>query len=110
MRRAYAWDSEAAPVPRGYDPPVTAPTVTVPADVLARYPGRYVGDENVTVRLDNSVLQANVGGGWIPLVALSETEFLLFGNTRVRFVIDAAGAVTGLTVRISGRDVLLQRR
>jgi CubicO group peptidase (beta-lactamase class C family) len=111
VRRAYAWDSEEAPVPRGYDPPVTAPPVTVPGEVLARYPGRYVGrGDEVTVRVDNGVLQVEVGGGWVPLVALSETEFLMFGSNRVRFLVDAAGAVTGATVRISGREVLLRRQ
>jgi hypothetical protein len=43
-------------------------------------------------------------------VALSETEFLMFGSNRVRFLVDAAGAVTGATVRISGREVLLRRQ
>lgn len=108
--RAYAWDSEATPVPRGYDPPVTTPPVSVPTDVLARYPGRYIGGyREVTVQLENGVLRSSTGDGWTPLVALSDTEFLS-GNIRVRFVVDAAGSATGLLVRISGREVLLRRQ
>ncbi|MDH5235111.1 MAG: serine hydrolase [Gemmatimonadota bacterium] len=111
VRRAYEWDSEATPVPRGYDPPVTTPPVSVPAEVLSRYPGRYAGgDLDLTVRLENGVLQASSGAAWAPFVALSETQFLIGGNTRVRFVVDDTGAVTGLAVRISGKDVLLKRQ
>jgi CubicO group peptidase (beta-lactamase class C family) len=110
VRRAYEWDTEAAPVPRGYDPPITAPTVAVASEILARYAGRYKNDDlDVTVRVENGVLQANGGDGWAPLHALSETEFRL-GNTRTRFVVEALGAVTGLSIRISGRDVVLARQ
>ncbi len=110
VRRAYEWDSEATPVPRGNDPPITAPTVTVPAERLARYPGRYRDDAlDLTVRLEHGALQADAGDGWTPLLALSETEFRL-GSSRARFDVDASGAVTGLVVRVSGRDVLLRRQ
>ncbi|MBX9929613.1 MAG: beta-lactamase family protein [Gemmatimonadaceae bacterium] len=112
VRRVYAWDSEAAPVPRGYDAPVTTPPATVAAELLARYPGRYQGATiDAAVRLENGVLEiAADGGGWTPLVAMSDTEFVLRGTTRFRFVRDASGVVSGLVVRISGRDVLLPRR
>lgn len=109
VRRAYAWDSESAPVPRGYDPPVTATPVTLSAETLARYPGRYKsGALDVTVRFEGGALQLSAGGGaWSPLVPISETEFLLRGSTKFRFLRDGSGAVTGLAVRISGREVLL---
>jgi CubicO group peptidase (beta-lactamase class C family) len=111
VRRAYAWDSEAAPVPRGYDPPVTALPVTVSAEILARYPGRYTGSAlDVLVRFENGVLALSAGGGpWTPLVPRSETEFVLAGSTRVRFERDTAGTPTALVVRVSGRDVFLRR-
>lgn len=111
VRRAYAWDTEQAPVPRGYDPPVTTPPAVVASEVLARYPGAYASpDLTLSVRLENGVLQARGdGGGWAPLVPLSETEFVIGGGTRMRFVQDEAGTVTGLTVRISGRERLLRR-
>lgn len=111
VRRAYAWDSEATPVPRGYYAPVTATRVTVPTDILARYPGRYADTAlDVTIRVENGVLQLSSGGGWAPLEALSTTEFVVGGNTRVRFQLNTANAVTGLIVPVSGRDVLLTRK
>jgi CubicO group peptidase (beta-lactamase class C family) len=111
VRRAYAWDSEAAPAPRGYDPPVTTPPATVSVAILARYPGRYRGSAiDATVRLEGGVLELSVdAGAWSPLVPLSETEFLRRGSTRVRFVRDSAGTVTALAVRSAGREVLLRR-
>ncbi|MBY0490367.1 MAG: serine hydrolase [Gemmatimonadaceae bacterium] len=111
VRRAYAWDSEAAPVPRGYYPAITTPRVTLTSDVLERYAGQYADAAlDVTVRLDTGVLQLNAGGGWSPLEPLSETEFVLGGNTRVRFQLTAANGVTGVRVQVSGRDVLLTRK
>ena len=111
VRRAYAWDSEATPVPRGYYAPVTTPRVTVPTDILARYPGRYTDAVlDVSIRLENGVLQLTSGGGWSQLESLSETEFILGGNTRVRFQRDAANAVTGVIMPVSGRDVVLTRK
>jgi hypothetical protein len=41
---------------------------------------------------------------------MSDTEFVVGGTTRIRFVRDAAGATTGLTVRLSGRERLLTRK
>lgn len=112
VRRAYGWDTEQAPVRRGYDAPVTTPPASVAAEILARYPGEYAGaDLTLRVRLENGALQASGdGGGWAPLVPMSDTEFVVGGTTRIRFVRDAAGASTGLTVRISGRERLLTRK
>jgi CubicO group peptidase (beta-lactamase class C family) len=111
VRRAYAWDSEAAPVPRGYYAPITAPRVTVPTEILSRYPGRYADAIiDVSIRLENGVLQLSSGGGWSPLEPLSETEFVLGGNMRVRFQRDAANVVTGVIVPVSGRENLLVRK
>ena len=112
VRRAYAWDTEQAPVPRGYDAPVTTPPVAVAAEVLAQYPGEYVGDGlTLSVRMENGALQIRgEGGGWAPLLAMSDTEFVVGGSTRLRFVRDASGRVTTLMVRLSGRERPLQRQ
>jgi CubicO group peptidase (beta-lactamase class C family) len=110
VRRAYAWDTESAPVPRGYEAPVTTPPATVSPDVLSKYPGRYRNsDIDVTVRFERGVLELSTGPGvWSPLVPLSDTEFVLRGTTRFRFVRDGAGAVTALALRISGKERLLR--
>lgn len=111
VRRAYEWDTESAPVPRGYDPPITAPTVTVSPEILARYVGRYRDAEfDFTLRVEKGTLQLTDGDDdWAPLLPLSETEFRL-GNSRMRFVVNGSGVVSGLSIRVSGRDVVLPRQ
>jgi hypothetical protein len=66
----------------------------VPADVLAQYAGTYATD--VVVSLDGGRFTINTaGGGKIPLIAHSETNFTMEG-TGVDFVRDSKGAVTAM--------------
>jgi CubicO group peptidase (beta-lactamase class C family) len=111
IQRAYEWDSEAKPVPRGYDPPVTATPVEVAPEVLATYAGAYRSPFGVLIikHEDGGLLFGTEGEVGTQLLAESETSFFSRGGFRMTFVRDGSGRVTGLTVRISGRDVLAPR-
>ena len=65
----------------------------VPADVLARYAGTYGAD--IVVSWQDSRFTINTGGGKIPLIAHSESDFTMEG-TGVDFVKDEKGGVTGM--------------
>jgi hypothetical protein len=71
----------------------------VPAEVLARYAGTYgtaALPADIVVSLEGSRFTINTGGGGqIPLIAHSETNFTMEG-TGVEFVKDAKGEVTAM--------------
>jgi CubicO group peptidase (beta-lactamase class C family) len=111
VKRAYGWDSETKPPPRGYDPPITTAPVTVPPSVLAEYVGTYRGPGfTFVVTLDGAALRVGEGGPQtMPLLAASEASFFTQSGLRVTFTRDGAGKVNGLTIRLSGRDVPIPR-
>jgi len=112
IQRAYGWDSETKPVPRGYDAPVTATPVEVSAETLAGYVGTYKRGEELTVAITvegDTLRFGDEGERGSPLLAESETRFFTRGGLRMAFVTDDAGRVTGLTVRVSGRNLLLSK-
>lgn len=112
IQRAYEWDSEAKPVPRGYDPPITDPGVPVAADVLERYVGTYRGAANLTLvftRQADTLFLGGEGERGTALLADSETSFFMRRGLRIRFTADASGAVTGVTLRVGGRDLTAAR-
>lgn len=105
------WDAILASVPQ--EPAFTSPAtpVTVAADAVARYPGTYRFGPNavVTVGFADGKLNATLSGmGFfdlpenvaVPLQAISDTAFYVAGryNTRLSFVVDSAGKVTGALV------------
>jgi hypothetical protein len=66
----------------------------VPAEVLAQYAGTYGSD--IVVSLEGGSFTINTGGGGkIPLIAHSETNFTMEG-TGVDFVKDGKGTVTAM--------------
>jgi hypothetical protein len=71
----------------------------IPAEVLAKYVGAYgspASPADIVVSLEGSRLMIDSsGGGKIPLLAHSETNFTMEG-TGVDFVKDAKGAVTAM--------------
>ena len=73
--------------------------VQVPVEVLAKYVGRYdtpLYPTGVIVTLEGNRLVIDPGGaGKIPLIAQSETRFLMEGNV-VEFLKDKDGNVTGV--------------
>jgi len=112
IQRAYGWDTETKPVPRGYDGPVTAAPVEVSAAVLAGYVGTYErrGELKLVITLEEGTLRfGEEGERGSPLLAESETKFFTRGGLRIGFVKDDAGQVTGLTMRVSGRNLLLSK-
>lgn len=108
IQDAYAWDSRAAPVPRGYAPPVEREEIAVDRAVLARYVGTYrLNDElELVVTLgDDGLLVTPTGQATLPLFAESETEFFLRAvNVQITFTVDDAGGVDGLILHQGGRD------
>ena len=106
--RAYGWDSEAPPVPRGYQPPpAEEDVVDVDPTVLERYQGTFRmndGTELVVVVRDER-LAIEVSGEAYPLLALSNTEFHMAGvGARVRFDPDDSGMVDAMGVVVSGKS------
>lgn len=108
IQRAYGWDSQAEPVPRGYDPPVTLTPITVAPEILEAYVGVYEisPDLSLGITLENGGLFVEpTGQRKYPMFAESETKFFLrVGGARMTFTTDEAGLVTGLTLHQGGRD------
>jgi hypothetical protein len=107
IQRVYEWDSQDKPVPRGYDPPVTATPVNVAPGILASYVGTYQGEPDLTlvITLENDTLRVgDEGEPGTPLLAESNTRFFTRGGLRMSFTRNASGRVTGLAVRVSGKD------
>ena len=75
------------------------PESQVPGEVLAQYAGQYgtsASPADIVVALEGGRLTINTsGGGAIPLIAHSETNFTMEG-TGVDFVKDSKGAVTAM--------------
>jgi CubicO group peptidase (beta-lactamase class C family) len=107
IERAYAWDSIAAPAPRGYDPPPDFEAIELPADVLEDYVGSYqVNDEvALTLELRNGVLVAVAEGQPPAELFAAEIDhfFLRVAPVEVLFERDDAGAVSGLFIVQNGR-------
>jgi hypothetical protein len=106
------WDAILSSVPDEsqpiFNPP---PTVAVPAKSLAKLAGRYEfsHDQLIDVREENGLLMAcNTGPGffdllhnyWVPLTPVSDKEFYVKSqfHTRISFVFNSAGHVTGAIV------------
>lgn len=113
VQAAYAWDAIAAPVPRGYRPPVARDEVEVDVAVLEQYVGTYPLNEGLTLefRLDEGqfVVEAT-GQGTFPVFAESDTEFFLkVAEVSFTFTRDEAGVVDGLIFE-QGGQVLTARK
>jgi hypothetical protein len=108
IQRTYGWDSQAEPVPRGYDPPVTLTPIAVAPEMLEAYVGEYEvsPDLSLVITLENGGLfVAPTGQGKYPMFAESETKFFLrVAGVRMTFTREELGLVTGLTLHQGGRD------
>lgn len=113
IQDAYAWDSRADPVPRGYAPPVEREEVAVDRAVLARYVGTYRlnDDLDIVVTLgDDGLLVTPTGQATLPVFAESETGFFLRAvNAQLTFTVDDDGEVTGLILHQGGRDTRAEK-
>jgi hypothetical protein len=87
--------------------------VSIPANVLAKYVGRYdspVYPTGIIVTMEGDRLVIDPGGaGRVPLFAQSETRFSMEGNI-VEFVKDAKGEVTGVVQHWTEGDRVAVRR
>jgi CubicO group peptidase (beta-lactamase class C family) len=90
------------------------PEVTLPADVLARYPGTYrlAPGFDLTITLENGQLMSQATGqGKVPIFAEAENRFFLkAANAQIEFVRDGAGPVTGLVLYQGGRETRAERQ
>ena len=90
-------------------PGTTRATVPVAEPILRSYVGEYALSAriSITVTFDGGRLHGQpTGEPARPLGALSETRFFVEGsNIEFTFVRNAAGAVTGMTVHQSGREI-----
>ncbi len=113
IQRAYAWDSMADPVPRGYAPPVERTAIDLDREVLSRYVGSYRLNDDLTlvVTLEEGGLHVQpTGQGPFPVFPESETEFFLrVADVQLTFTLDASGEVDGLVLHQSGRDRRAER-
>ena len=120
--QAGIWGSRRDVVPRsGHLVPIEAPedldrrittfleqhrVVTIPEKTLAAYAGKYEiwgSRAEVAVR-DGRLTLALPAEKEIPLFPLSDTTFfmIIWGESRIEFIKDAAGAVTGFELRQNG--------
>ncbi len=110
IQRAYGWDSQAEPVRRGYDPPITLTPIEVAPEILEAYVGVYEisPDLSLVITLENGDLFVQpTGQRKHQMFAESETKFFLRpAPVRMTFTKDEAGLATGLTLRQGGRDRL----
>ena len=93
--------------------------ITVDAGTLAKYVGQYQFPPDAplaanavhTVTLENGRLMRQVNEAPnVEMFAESETEFFLKGaDVQVIFTLDAAGRVTGMTLRRAGREVTARK-
>jgi CubicO group peptidase (beta-lactamase class C family) len=93
-----------------YEIPRERKAVTVDPNVLAQYVGEYkiaTPPIDIIVTLDNRRLLAQIAGRLkLALSAASETTFFSTDvNAQMTFLKDAAGQVTGLTLRLEGNDL-----
>lgn len=105
------WDAILASVPQepSFSPPANPPTVA--PEVLARYAGRYSFGPSAPINVEtgDGKLWATLGkmrffdfarDGRTALLPISEKDFYVAGRylTRVRFIQDSAGKITGAIV------------
>ncbi len=108
IQLAYAWDANAGPVPRGYDPPIELTPIDVAPEILETYVGVYVLSPDMSLVFtleDGNLFLQPTGQGKYPVFAESETKFFLrVASVRITFTKDEAGHVTGLILHQGGRD------
>lgn len=96
-----------------YTPPPPRQEVSVPADVLARYVGRYELRPGIAfdVRLEGDHLSVRLTGQpWFPVYAKSQTRFFYkVVEAQLTFTADESGKVTSLTLHQGGMDQTAQR-
>ncbi len=108
IQTAYEWDSMAAPVPRGYAPPVERTKIDVARETLVTYVGTYRLDEvtQLVVTLEDDGLYLEpTGQGRFALFAESEQKFFLeVVDAQITFTHNEEGAVDGLILHQAGRN------
>ena len=113
IQTAYAWDSLADPVRRGYERTVDTADVDVPESVLASYVGEYEipGEGTAVITLEDGRLFAEPEGqGRLEILPQSTTVFAPRGiGVRIEFVTDASGAVVALIIHQGGRETRAPR-
>jgi len=102
-----------------YNLPQERRAITLDAGTLARYAGQYQFPPDAplaanavhTVTLENGRLMRHVNQApKVEMFAESETEFFLKGaDVQVIFTLDAAGRVTGMTLRRAGRETTARK-
>jgi CubicO group peptidase (beta-lactamase class C family) len=106
---AYEWDSMAAPVPRGYRPPVQRNEVEVPAEVLAEYVGTYPLNDELTLEFrieEGRFMVEATGQGTFPVFAESDVDFFLkVAEVTFTFTRDDDGVVDGLIFHQGGQTL-----
>lgn len=106
VEHAYEWDAHAAPAPRGYAVAPAHGGLDLSEDVLRTFVGRYdfEGITSLEIELVEGRLVAIVGGGRVPLLAVSEEIFFVSRlGVRLLFTKDDAGEVVGVSMEIGGR-------
>ena len=107
IQRVYEWDSVAEPAPRGYRPPPPRTEISVPAETLRQYVGRYEAEEMwLEVTMGDAGLEIEPEGqARLRLYAEAGDAFFLRAvDAQVTFTRDASGAVVGLVVHQGGED------
>lgn len=108
IRRHYDWDSEASPVPRGYDPIPERNEIDLAEDILALYVGEYKLREDFLIEItleDGKLFTKASGQPKFPVFPESETKFFLrVVDAQITFAKDDDGKVEGLILHQRGRD------
>jgi CubicO group peptidase (beta-lactamase class C family) len=106
---AYEWDSMAAPVPRGYRPPVQRTEVEVPQELLAEYVGTYPLGDGPTLEFrieEGRFIVEATGQGTFPVFAESDTDFFLkVAEVTFTFTRGDDGVVDGLIFQQGGQTI-----
>ena len=88
--------------------------ITVPPEILRRYPGEYVlaPTFSITITFENGALFAQATGQEkLPLFAESETKFFLrAADAQLTFTSDSTGAVTGVILSQNGQNIPGRRK
>ena len=83
--------------------------ITVPSEILRRYPGEYIlaPTFSITISFENGALFAQATGQEkLPLYAESETKFFLrAADAQLTFTSDSTGTVTGLILHQNGQNI-----
>lgn len=106
IERAYEWDSQADPVPRGYVGVPSDGGVPLSETQLRAFVGRYEfeGLFTIDVGLTEGRLAGVVNGSSVSLIADSPTSFVVArGVARIVFETDG-GRVVGVSAEMSGRS------